>query len=62
MDLPERQRQAAEAAIDAACRNPVMSVEQEFRSAEVHALLAIEARLGQLVSLRDVDTDVFASR
>ncbi len=61
MSLAERHRQASEAALDAAQR-PVMSIEQAFRSAEVHALLAIEARLGQLLDARDARTDVFASR
>jgi len=42
-------RDAAEAALIEAGRNPVMSAEQWFRSAEVHALLAIEARLAQIV-------------
>jgi hypothetical protein len=40
---------AAEAALDEAHRNPVLSAEQWIRAAEVHALLAIEARLAQLV-------------
>ena len=31
--------------------NPVLSAEQSFRAAEVHALLAIEQRLGELLSL-----------
>jgi hypothetical protein len=51
MALPEVHRQAAEAALSEARRNPVMSVEQWFRTADVHALLGIEARLEQLVAL-----------
>jgi hypothetical protein len=61
MSLPEEHRQAAEAALDAA-RRPVMSIEQAFRSAQVHALLAIEARLGQLVAACDARTDALVSR
>jgi hypothetical protein len=61
MSLAERHRQAAETALDAAQR-PVMSIEQAFHVAEVHALLAIEARLGQLVDACAARTDVFASR
>jgi hypothetical protein len=48
---PETHRDAAHAALREAHRNPVMSAEQWFRAAEVHALLAIEARLGQLVGV-----------
>jgi hypothetical protein len=61
MSLAERHRQAAEIALKDATRNPVMSADQAFRAAEVHALLAIEARLGQLVDATDLPTDVFAS-
>jgi hypothetical protein len=49
MTSPEVHRQAAEAALSEARRNPVMSAEQWFRAAEVHALLAIEARLAQFL-------------
>ncbi len=42
-------REEAEAALIEARRNPVMSAEQWFRAAQVHALLAIEARLAQIV-------------
>lgn len=51
-------RGAAEAAMDEAQRNPVLSAEQWIRAAEVHALLAIEARLAQIVDsvhLRESD-------
>ena len=48
MTSPETHRQAAETALGEATR-PVMSVEQSFRAAEIHALLAIEARLAQIV-------------
>ena len=61
MSLEETHRQAAETALDSAQR-PVMSIEQAFRAAEIHALLAIEARLGQLVYASDAPTDVLASR
>ena len=53
MALPETHRQAAERALDEASHNPVLSAEQWFRAAEVHALLAIEARLAQLFEHRD---------
>ena len=44
----------AEAALAHAQRNPVLSAEQSFLSAQVHALLALEARLGEIVvALRD---------
>ena len=61
MNIAERHRQAAEAALNDAQR-PVMSIDQAFRTAEVHALLAIEARLGELVDASDVRMDVLASR
>ena len=41
-------RDAAVAALARAERNPVLSAEEQFRSAEVHALLAIEGRLAEL--------------
>ena len=43
---------AAEAALNKAAGNPVLSAEQWFRAAEIHALLAIEARLAQIVANR----------
>jgi hypothetical protein len=43
-------REAAEQALTDAQRNPVMSAEQLFAVAQVHALLAIERRLEELVS------------
>ena len=49
MPLSKMHREAAEAALDEAGRNPVWSADQWFRAAEIHALLAIEARLDQLV-------------
>jgi hypothetical protein len=52
MSLSECHQQAAEAALGEARRNPVWSAEQWFRAAEIHALLAIEARLAQLVGDR----------
>jgi hypothetical protein len=42
-------RQVAEEALANAQSNPVMSAEQHFAIAQVHALLAIEERLGELV-------------
>jgi hypothetical protein len=52
MSLSEGHQEAAEAALREARRNPVWSAEQWFRAAEVHALLAIEARLAQFVGDR----------
>jgi hypothetical protein len=43
-------RNAAEQALDDAQRNPVLSAEQSFTAAMVHALLAIEQRLGELLA------------
>jgi hypothetical protein len=45
-------QRAAEAALGEAARNPVWSAEQWFLAAQIHALLAIEARLAQLVANR----------
>jgi hypothetical protein len=42
-------RLAAEEALARAQVNPVMSASESFLVAQVHALLAIEARLGELV-------------
>jgi hypothetical protein len=42
-------RAAAEQALAAAQHNPVLSAEQSFTAAQVHALLAIEARLEEVV-------------
>ena len=42
-------RDAAEQALADGQRNPVMSAEQSFAVAQIHALLAIEARIGELV-------------
>ena len=44
-----RHREAAERALVDAQRNPVMSAGESFLLAQVHALLAIEQRLGHLV-------------
>jgi len=43
-------REAAERALADAQHNPVMSAEQSFAAAKVHALLAIEQRLGELAA------------
>ena len=48
-----RHREAAERALVDAQRNPVMSAGESFLLAQVHALLAIEQRLGQLVDEHD---------
>ena len=42
-------RDAAEASLTNAQRNPVLSAEQLFSAAKVHALLAIDERLGELL-------------
>jgi len=42
-------RDAAEAALTNAQRNPVLSAEQSFTAAQVHALLAIHESLDELV-------------
>jgi hypothetical protein len=55
MTSAQEHRQAAEAALGEARRNPVLSVEQWFRTAQIHALLAIDGRLAQLL---DVDVGV----
>ena len=44
-------RDAAEASLADAQRNPVLSAEQSFNAAQVHALLAINERLGELLAL-----------
>jgi hypothetical protein len=44
-------RDAAEAALANAQRNPVLSAEQSFTAAQVHALLAIDERLGELLNV-----------
>lgn len=43
-------RAAAEHALTNAQHNPVMSAEESFKVAQVHALLAIEQRLEELVA------------
>jgi hypothetical protein len=47
-DAGEHHRDAAVAALALAESNPILSAEELFRSAEVHALLAIEDRLAKL--------------
>jgi hypothetical protein len=42
-------RESAELALGGAQRNPVMSAGESFLAAQVHALLAIELRLGEIV-------------
>jgi hypothetical protein len=62
MDMPDTHREAAEAALGEAGRNPVMSAEQWFRAAQVHALLAIEARLAQIVDSHSDRLGLIGSR
>ncbi len=51
-------RDAAEAALANAQRNPVLSAEQSFTAAQVHALLAIDERLGELLALLRMNSPV----
>ena len=44
----EDHRDAAEHALESAQRNPIMSADQFFAVAQVHALLGIEQRLARL--------------
>jgi hypothetical protein len=46
----DQDRAAAERALETAQRNPVLSSDQACAVAQVHALLAIERRLGQLLA------------
>jgi hypothetical protein len=48
--LLDPDRAAAEHALEVAQRNPILSADQACAVAEVHALLAIERRLAQLVA------------
>jgi hypothetical protein len=51
--MSETHRDAAEAALLEAMRNPVMSADQWFRAAQIHTLLAIEAQLARVVEQSD---------
>ncbi len=51
-------RDAAEVSLADAQRNPVMSAEQSFRAAQVHALLAIDERIGELLALLRANSPV----
>ncbi len=51
-------RDAAEQSLLDAKHNPVLSAEQSFSAAQVHALLAIEQRLGELLTLLRLDARV----
>ena len=62
MALADTHREEAEAALSEARRNPVMSAEQWFRAAQVHALLAIDARLAQLVDCHADRPDLVGTR
>jgi hypothetical protein len=44
-------REAAEQSLLDASQNPVLSAEQSFNAAQVHALLAIEQRLGEILAM-----------
>ncbi len=44
-------RDIAEQSLLDASRNPILSAEQLFTAAQVHALLAIEQSLGELLAL-----------
>lgn len=45
-------RDEAERALEGAKRNPILSADQLMRVAQVHALLAIEQRMRELVAQR----------
>jgi hypothetical protein len=62
MTTADAHRESAEAALNEAHRNPVMSADQSFRAAQIHALLAIDARLAQLVDDLVMPRDLVASR
>ena len=49
MNVEPNHRALAEDTLANAQRNPVMSAEQSFLSAQVHALLALESRLEEIV-------------
>ena len=49
MNIEPSHRARAEDALARAQRNPVMSAEQSFLIAQVHALLALERRLEEIV-------------
>jgi hypothetical protein len=51
-------RDAADKSLVDAQHNPVLSAEQSFMAAQVHALLAIEQRLGELLTLLRSDARV----
>ena len=61
MASSETHRQAAEEALTKARRNPVLSADQWVRAAQVHALLAIEQRLAQIVDRHDTRGDLSPS-
>ncbi len=51
-------RDAAEVLLASAQSNPVLSAEQSFTAAQVHALLAIDERLGELLALLRMNSPV----
>jgi hypothetical protein len=58
-DLPlEQDRAASERALEASQRNPILSAEQACAVAQVHALLAIERRLAQLIAALVAPSDL----
>lgn len=54
-------RECAEHSLEDAQRNPVLSAQESFTAAQVHALLAIEQRLGELLLLLRRDVHVQAA-
>jgi hypothetical protein len=56
----EDHRQAAESALNEAQRNKILSAEQWFRAAEVHALLAIESQLDRIAARADRSNSALA--
>jgi hypothetical protein len=51
-------REAAEQSLADAQRNPVLSAEQSFTAAQVHALLAIEQTMRELLAVLRPNTSV----
>jgi hypothetical protein len=54
-------RECAEQSLDDAQRNPILSAQESFATAQVHALLAIEQRLEELLVLLRPDARVHAA-
>jgi hypothetical protein len=63
MNIEPNHRARAEDALANAQRNPVMSAEQSFLIAQVHALLALESRLEEIViTLRNAQSPTTDAR